>query len=289
MRTEKEMFDLILKTAREDERVRAVILNGSRANPHAPRDIFQDFDIIYVVTEISSFKENPDWIRCFGEMMILQLPDEMDDPHPADNQSYAYLMQFMDGNRIDLTLVDMAKLAEVGNDSLSILLLDKDGRVPVLPPASESGYLPKAPTAKQFADCCNEFWWVCPYVAKGLWRRELIYARYMLDEIVRGQLMKMLEWYIGMNTDYKVNAGKYDKYFEKYLPDDLWRQLLETYADGSYERTWQALFSMVELFSKIAQPVAERSGFKYPREEAARVKSHLEHVHSLPPDSVVMY
>lgn len=36
MRSEQEMLDLILDTARQDERIRAVILNGSRANPNAP-------------------------------------------------------------------------------------------------------------------------------------------------------------------------------------------------------------------------------------------------------------
>lgn len=51
MRSEQEMFDLILNTAREDKRIRAVYMNGSRTNPSAPRDIFQDYDIVYVVRE----------------------------------------------------------------------------------------------------------------------------------------------------------------------------------------------------------------------------------------------
>lgn len=40
MRSEQEMFDLILNTARDDERIRAVYMNGSRTNPNAPKDIF---------------------------------------------------------------------------------------------------------------------------------------------------------------------------------------------------------------------------------------------------------
>lgn len=48
-RTETEMMNLILSTAKEDERVRAVILNGSRANPNLKKDIFQDYDIVYIV------------------------------------------------------------------------------------------------------------------------------------------------------------------------------------------------------------------------------------------------
>ncbi len=54
MRSEQEMLDLILDTARKDERIRAVMMNGSRANPNAPRDFFQDFDIVYFVTEVDS-------------------------------------------------------------------------------------------------------------------------------------------------------------------------------------------------------------------------------------------
>ena len=38
MRSEREMYDLILGFARADERVRGGILNGSRANSNAPRD-----------------------------------------------------------------------------------------------------------------------------------------------------------------------------------------------------------------------------------------------------------
>ncbi len=34
MRSEQEMFELIINTARNDDRIRAVIMNGSRANPN---------------------------------------------------------------------------------------------------------------------------------------------------------------------------------------------------------------------------------------------------------------
>ena len=49
MRTEQEMLDLIINTAKEDHRIRAVYMEGSRTNPKVPRDIFQDYDIEYIV------------------------------------------------------------------------------------------------------------------------------------------------------------------------------------------------------------------------------------------------
>src|SRR4051794_32053981 len=99
------MMDLILSTALEDERIRAVIMNGSRVNPNVEKDCFQDFDIVFVVREIQSFTLNHQWVNRFGEMMIMQMPEEMSLIPPEKDGCFAYLMQFMDGNRIDLTLV----------------------------------------------------------------------------------------------------------------------------------------------------------------------------------------
>lgn len=55
MRSEREMYALILDVASRDERIRAVYQNGSRVNPNAPRDIFQEYDVVYAVKETASF------------------------------------------------------------------------------------------------------------------------------------------------------------------------------------------------------------------------------------------
>lgn len=282
MRSEKEMLDLILTTARSDERIRAVIMNGSRVNPNTPRDILQDFDIIYVVTEVASFRKDEDWIKHFGDLMILQMPEDMRDPPPGEGEAYSYLMQFMDGNRIDLWIVPLTNVNELEADSLSLLLLDKDGIIKPFPPPSEASYLPQPPTARAYFYCCNEFWWVCPYVAKGLWRREIIYAKSMLDQFVREELIKMLTWHIGVQTGFSHNPGKFGKYFQQYLAPNLWDMLLNTYADASFERTWEALFVMGELFRLAAVGVGEHFGFSYPHGDDQRVSAYLRYLRELP-------
>ncbi len=289
MRSEREMLDLILETARKDERIRAVMMNGSRANPNAPVDFFRDFDIVYYVTDVAPFKHNFEWIKRFGELMILQLPDDMEDPPPLGGNHFTYLMQFSDGNRIDLSLFPIDRLPEVESDSQTIILLDKDGLFPAVDPPSDRDYLPRPPTAKAFFDCTNEFWWCCPYVAKGLWRQEFTYARHMLDEYVRVQLMKMLAWYTGIKTDFARSPGKGGKYLQRYLEPELWAMLLKTYAGGSYEDTWDAMYAMGDLFRITARRVADRFGFEYPQEDDRRVSAHLRHVQSLPRDAKEMY
>jgi aminoglycoside 6-adenylyltransferase len=289
MRSEKEMTELILEIAKNDERVRAVIMNGSRANPQAPKDIFQDYDIVYVVREVAPFKHDQKFVGQFGELMILQRPNDMNETPHENSDPYAFLMQFVDGNRIDLTLWPMAKLSELSEDSQSILLLDKDGIIKPFPPASDKDYLPRPPTAKAFADCCNEFWWVSPYAAKGLWREEITYAKSMQDAYIRPQLMKMLEWYIGLRTGFSKSLGKEGKYFKEYLEPELWDMLMATYADADYENTWNALEKMCELFRLVAKAVAKHFSFDYAASDDENVTAHLKYVRKLPKDAKEIY
>ncbi len=107
MRNTETIKNLIVEKAKMDDRVRAVLLNGSRANPNVSTDKFQDFDIVYIVNDLQTFISDHSWVDYFGERLIWQLPDEMDLGYGTKKKmdSFAYLMLFADGNRIDLTLL----------------------------------------------------------------------------------------------------------------------------------------------------------------------------------------
>ena len=290
MRTEKEMLDLIINTAIEDERIRAVIMNGSRVNPNVKRDCFQDYDIMYVVNDIQSFTSNHNWVHRFGEIMIVQMPEEMSLVQPDEDGKFPYLMQFMDGNRIDLTLVPVELIKKfVGQDSLSKLLLDKDNCLEEFPPASDKDYLIKKPTEKEFLDCCNEFWWCSTNIAKGLWREELSYVKWMLDGPVRDMFIIMLEWHIGMKTDFTVNAGKFGKHFEQYFEGEMWEQFKRTFSNAEYENIWESFFVMGNLFREVANEIANTYGYRYPQDDDDKVTNYLKHVKALPKGSTSIY
>jgi len=290
MRSEHEMLDLILRTAQEDERIRAVIMSGSRVNPEARRDPFQDFDVVYLVTDVASFKTDADWHKRFGEIMVMQLPEEMQDPPAENSGGHVYLMQFMDGNRIDLGLYPLEQVSQVTADSLSVVLLDKDHLIPPLPAPTERGYWPKPPTPKQYADCCNEFWWCAPYVAKGLWREEMTYAKGMLEGALRVQLMKMIGWYMATcPTCTHHNPGFLGKYLKDALPPMVYGTLMQTYSGADYNQTWESLDCMLALFRSAAVPVAEHLGYQYPFADDDRVSAHLRHVRMLPRDATQIY
>ncbi len=282
MRTEKEMTDLILTTAREDERIRAVYMNGSRTNPNAPKDIFQDYDIVYVVKETGSFIRDKAWIERFGDILFMQYPDESPD-YPSDKEnSYGWLMIFTDGNRLDLTVKTIAHAREnVLEDSLCIILLDKDGILPEIPESSDASHRVKRPSQAQFAATCNEFWWCLNNIAKGLWRKEVTYAQDMLNFVVRKQLETVLSWKIGVLTGYTVAVGKSGKYMHRWLTEEEWQAYLDTYCGADVDAMWKSVETMCRLFCDTSEWVAGQSGFEYNKCEADNCLLFLNRVKEL--------
>lgn len=290
MRSEREMLDDILAFAEKDERIRAVTLEGSRTNPNVPKDMFQDYDISFLVTEMDSFVQDPNWVDQFGERIIMQTPEAMAMFPPDLGRRFSYMMLFTDGNRIDLTLIPLDEKDEYcKEDKLLLVLLDKDNCLPDIPAPTDEDYWVKRPSAEFFADCCNEFWWVSTYVAKGLWRQEILFALDHLNLYVRPMLLKMLEWQVGIQTDFSLSVGKNGKYLENYLPENRWQQLLRTYPSGDYEEVWNALFTAGDLFRRTAREVAEHLKYEYPAEDDRRVTDYLQHVRVLPRDATEIF
>ncbi len=276
MRTPKEMFDLILGVAKEDERIRAVTMGGSRANKDCPVDVYQDFDIAFFVKDVAPFWDNEEWIEeKFGKPSLLQKPESMELIPPDNDGNYMYLMIFPDGNRIDLQFTSWPY---DDDGEPMILLLDKDGTFPKIQIAEEHWYV-KRPTAKQFADCCNEFHWCLNNVAKGIAREEVAYVMMMLG-FVREMLIMMLEWYAGMNHDFKISTGKCGKYFKKYLPEDIYERFKDTYPNAETDSMWKATFEMLYLFGDVAREVAEKLEFTYDDLEEQGIENYMKQVKS---------
>lgn len=293
MRTEKEMFDLILGVANRDSRIKAVYMNGSRANPNVKKDIFQDYDIVYVVTETISFISDEGWISVFGAPIIIQEPDKLDKIQGKDvdfNNGYTYLMQFTDGNRIDLHIQTIEALTkEYGTDKLTVLLLDKDNCLPQIQAPSDEDYWVKKPTYGQYFGRCNNFWWVAPYCAKGLWREEILFTIEVMNSYVRQELLTMLYWYVGTQTEFAVSIGKANKYLKQYLDLDLWTRLMKTFNMGDYDVSWNALITTCELFSEIAPKVGRAFEFEYNYDEAEKSFAFIKHIKELPKTATKIY
>ncbi|MCA0985687.1 aminoglycoside 6-adenylyltransferase [Guptibacillus algicola] len=289
MRCEQEMMDLIINRAKEDERVRAVYMNGSRTNQKVPKDIFQDYDIVYVVKETYSFINDEDWIHGFGDILIFQEPDRNSRENGLETnfeESYGYLMLFKDGNRIDLHIETKEHMrGHYLNDKLTVPLLDKDNCLPSIPEPTDSDYHVKKPSESMYLSCCNNFWWCQQNIAKSLWRDELPYAKFMMESVVRQDLNRMVEWWIGTTTNFGVSTGKVGNLLKKQLPESHWNKYSATYSDDNYENIWDSLFISGELFRELGKDIANHLSFSYPSHEDEEMTEYLKQVRGLSSDA----
>lgn len=264
MRTEKQIYDTILNFAKADDRVRMVTLEGSRTNINILPDDFQDYDITFFVSDMQSFITDDEWLNIFGERLIMQKPEDME-LFPAEEKGFSYLMLFSDDVKIDLTLLPLDLIDEYFTwDKLVKILLDKDNRIAQPPMPTDIDYHIRCPTERSFDDCCNEFWNTTTYVVKGLCRREILFAIDHLNNIVRMELLRMISWWVGTEQGYNFSLGKNYKFLERYIPIELWEQLMTTYRMDSYIQMWESLEQCMELFRKVSAEVAKRLNYPYP-------------------------
>ena len=167
MRTDQEILGLILETAKKLQ-VDAVALSGSRTDTKAPKDEFQDYDVVYVVDDLDNLTSDLAWLDQFGTRIIEQ--------HNILGNRRLYLMLFEDGNRIDLTLCPKDHIQDwVESEADFTVLEDPKGLFVPHSPSPERFWTSPA-SETDFEKSYNEFWWVSAYVVKGIYRKQVIYA-----------------------------------------------------------------------------------------------------------------
>ena len=266
MRTEPEMLDLIFQTAKVLQ-VEAVAMSGSRTDTKAPKDEFQDYDVVYVVDDLDNLTRDLSWLDRFGNRLIEQ--------YNVLGNRRLYLMLFEDGNRIDLTLCPKEHIQEwVDSEADYTVLQDEKGLFESYTTSPERYWTNPASTI-DFEKDCNEFWWVSAYVVKGIHRNQLIYATDHLYGICQQEFLKILAWQVASARG-RVDIGKNYKYLFNYLPAEKEKELSNLLDFSSIEKITQSLLTTMELFHQESQFLANKMGFDYDMEVAEKMIEYAE-------------
>ena len=265
-RSEAQMLRLILQVA-ENIQVEAVAMSGSRTDTKAPKDEFQDYDVVYVVDDLDNLTSDLSWLDQFGTRIIEQ--------HNILGNRRLYLMLFEDGNRIDLTLCPTEYIQEwVDSEAGFTVLEDKKGLFEPYFPSPQRFWTSPA-SAIDFEKACNEFWWVSAYVVKGICRKQAIYATDHLYGICQQELLKVLAWRVAADKG-TIDIGKNYKYLFNYLPAEKEKQFSNLLDFSSSDKITQSLFATMDLFHQEAQILAQKMGFDYDKEVAEKMIEYAE-------------
>ena len=266
MRAETEMLNLILQTAKTIQ-VEAVALSGSRTNPKAPKDEFQDYDVVYVVDDLDNLTKDLSWLEQFGKRIIEQ--------EVSLGNRRLYLMLFEDGNRIDLTLCPKEHIQEWVDSEAGFTVLEDPEHL--FEPYSQNleRYWTSLATETDFKKSCNEFWWVSSYVVKGICRKQVIYATDHLYGIYQQELLKILAWQVASEKG-AVDIGKNYKYLFHYLPTEKEKEFSNLLDFSRLDKITQSVFATMKFFHQEAQSLAQKLGFDYDKEVAEKMIEYAE-------------
>lgn len=282
-----EVTNRLVQWVEQHPLIRALLLTSSRTNPAAPLDALSDHDVILCVTDLDAFAQNEDWLQALGRPLVLLRGSDEIGGLPAPVR----LVLYDDGTKIDYSvwpfeelgrIVQTATLPEALDVGYSVLV-DKDGLARELPPPTYRAHIPSPPTQQEYLDLVEEFWWETCYVAKNLWRDELMPARYSLDGVMKTDLLRrLLEWRIEIDHGWSLKPGVLGRGLKKRLDAATWDALAQTYTGPEIEENWQALFRTTGLFRRVAVEVGQALGYIYPDDLDRQMTQYLEKIRNLP-------
>lgn len=267
--------------------MRALILESSRANGQ-PLDSFSDYDVLLVVDDLRLFTEDDAWLRDFGTPLVM-LRDTLE---TLGVTTATRLVLYENYTRIDYILwpTDLLREVVARQQSPDLLdwgyriLVDKDGVAAGLPAPTRTAHIPTRPSEHEYLALVSEFWWETTYVAKNLWRGDLLFARYNLDVVIRYELLlRMVEWRVEVDRGWAWKPGLLGRGLKQVVSPETWTALEQTLTGADLAANWQALFAAIALFRRLASEVGDALGYAYPHELDRGVTAYLQMAHDLQP------
>lgn len=277
----------LIHWAGSQQLIRAVVLTSSRAIPHASLDLFSDYDVILAVQSVERYYADRTWLETFGPVLAVY----RDPMIPVNGvERSAYVVQYEDGLKIDFNLWPVALLHEVAaNPNLPAefdagyeVLLDKDGLTTELKAPTYKAYIPTPPSETSYLELLEGFFLDTTYVAKYLWRDDLMAAKHILDySLKQAHLRPMLEWHSEIDHQWSLKPGPDGRRLKQHVRPDFWAELESTYVGPELEENWEALFRTITLMRRVAREVGKSLGFTYSEDLNQRVVRYLLKVKQL--------
>ncbi|MHC5550226.1 aminoglycoside 6-adenylyltransferase [Carnobacterium maltaromaticum] len=268
MRSEKDIMGLLQSFFYQNDDLLIFLMNGSKINVNIPDDKFKDFDVAFFTNDSAKYIENSEFIKkSFGEILLMTEPfnpfnlelfkDE------SDGKRYSYLIQFVDGNRIDMSFYELDYLEEyLKADSLTKLICDKTNRIKKEMIPSDADYLLRYPSSEVIKECIKEFWWQFLNTLKSIARNNYLLAQKYLN-YTREQLIQMLTWQVALDNGFDKNYGKEFTTITNFLSSENLNLLQQTFNTNDFESMISSLKIMKTLEVKVEKILADRMSFDY--------------------------
>lgn len=261
------MLDKIIMWAKQQEQVRALILEGSLAKQQDV-DELSDLDINVWFSGEVLFGKTVEWLAEIGDVLI---ENQLQMSSPA-GEIATQLVIFQNGVKVDFSFWPVAFLENPFPyyDKMEILI-DKDGYTEQIKRCTQEKR--KLPMTKiVFDKIVNEFWFELHYVAKFLKREEIWFVQSVQAGIRENYLLPLLEEHAqiaGQNTFFSGRK------IETWLDSTYLEHVPLIFAGHSLEANWRAMWEEIALFEDISHSIGVYYQFELPTNKIEGMKRLL--------------
>jgi aminoglycoside 6-adenylyltransferase len=272
MRTAEKYLKPIIRWAKNEESLRALILLGSLAR-RGGGDPLSDLDLALFVRDPVDFLQGEAWWQAFGSVWLIN----RETVAPANS----LVVFYEDGPEVDFTIYPTAALEEMQRNLPDHVepgyrvLVDKDKLARNLPKPSGKIAPPPPPTPIALQNNLTTTWFLAYQCAKALRRGALWRAKHH-DWALKQNLLTMMGWYARLvlgQEDFTTYQGKDLK---SWIDPDSYTGLMTCFGRFYPADSWRALEETLQLFNRLARAVAEHLDFPYPEEQAERLRTTIQ-------------
>ena len=259
------LLENIIEYGNRDDKIRAIIMIGSRAQANNRADEYSDLDLILIVNDAQSFFVSDDWLLQIGVPRISFVEQTIDD---------AWEKRVMFDGALDVDFVifsqEDATAAIKDGDAREMLregysvLIDKCGVAQYLPEIRTVIEPYAYPSGDEFINNVNDFFYHTIWFGKKLLRGELWTAKLCLDTYIKTHILWMSELYEHTRHDDDFSTRKRGRYFDTWASEETKTQLAETFAHYNKPDMTRALTATIKMYRNLATAAAVALAYTYP-------------------------
>ncbi|WP_412989480.1 aminoglycoside 6-adenylyltransferase [Pediococcus siamensis] len=271
-----EVLTKFIGLAQKNTNILAIGLEGSQNNSHVIPDAWTDTDVT-LFTHDPEKEDGEWWIQQFGQPVIVQRLQSTNLFGPSHHLWHIWLTRYEGTLRIDLKIASAAdEAAYVKADHLNAIVWRRQtGELEPHVTSPESHFVSQ-PSPAEFEAHITEFYWCAGNVAKGLARKNLVYANEQLNQLVRPELLKMWAYYFTVKKQGKFDAGVSDKFVWVALTPEERDELAQSYDQTTLAKTRVSLRKLLKLYQQLLHRSAQVMAYEIPAFVAPAEKQLLE-------------
>lgn len=271
--------------AEEEPNIRLALLVGSQARAETPADPFSDIDLALFVRDAPALLADERWIGRLGPYWTSHV-----EATPVGSVHERRVL-FSDGQDVDVAVFPHDELTALFHDAAAMTVLrrgfrtlvDKDAAMQVVPTAAPP---PGLPSAAEYANLVNDFWFHLVWAAKKNRRGEWMVAADAVNGYLHALLIRTVRWHALIRGPPGQDLWHGARYFERWADPRVRRGLPPTVAGYDPTSIARSLQANRTLFGWLADELGAGLSFPNPVRDPAGLAGYLDELLAAGPDAV---